>query len=132
MARQLMGRFGRVVFLTCRALVNCILRVLCLLTLRKPNLASSSPPSQQSSSAGGLLQFCSKIGTDISHYMFAVRNSCNTLKLRLLDQNGNILENCSELVLDVEYKIRNAVKNVADGILVLISPDRYYQRYQQV
>ena len=125
-----MGQFGRVVFLICRALVNCVLRVLCLLTLRKPNLASSS--SQQPSSPGGSLKFCSKIGTDISHYMIAVRNSCNALKVRLLDQNGNILENCSELVLDVEYKIRNAVKNVADRILVLVAPDRYYRRYELV
>ena len=132
MARQLIGQFGRVVFLTCRALVNCILRVLCLLTLRKPNLVSSSSPSQQSSSPGGPIQFCSKIGTDISYYIFAVRNSCNKLKLKLLDQNGNILENCSEFILDVEYKIRNAVKNVADRILVLISPDRYYGKYQRV
>ena len=130
MARQLIGQFGRVVLLTCRALVSCVLRVWSLLTLRKPNLVSSLSP--QSSSAGGLLQFCSKIGSDISHYMFAVRNSCKTLQLRLLDQNGNVLENCSELILDVEYKIRNAVKNVADRILVLISPDRYYGKYQHV
>ena len=130
-ARQLIGQFGRAVFLMCRALVDCCLGIFSLSMLRKPNLVPSS--SHQSSSWRQSLQFfCSKIGSDVLHFASAICTSCNTLKLRLLDQNGNVCENLSELILDLEYKIRTVIHNIINQVLVLISPDRYYRRYQRV
>ena len=131
MARQLIGRFGSVFFLMCRTLVNYGLGVFSLSKLRKPNLASSS--SHQSSSwMESLKFFCSKIGSDILYYASAISTSCNALKLRLLDQNGNVCENLSQVILDLEHKMRIVAHNITNRILVLISPDRYYQRYQRV
>ncbi len=126
MARQLMGRFGRIISFLCRAGYGCVLSVLCLSKLRKPEMLSSDQ------SASGFLGSVQLVCSKVRHWVSPVFRTCVQYKIQLLDENGNLCENCSEIIMDIEHKIRNIVCNVWNNILTLVAPDKFYRRYQRV
>ncbi len=116
-ARQLMDQFGRCALLMCRAVKS-----------RGSGYSKLRKPGQESS----LQLLCSRTRRDVVHYLSAVARSISALKRRFCCYSGDVWERFSEIILDVDNRLRNLVCNVLDRIMALVSPDRYYHRYRRV